>query len=69
MDNEFAARLGDKPFTSEMILIDWGGLDRKKELFRAIKSKSVWARKQSNDEIESALGHIVRASRRSARSH
>jgi len=57
-DDEYVARIADKPFTSEIILIDWGGLDREKELFAAIKGKSLCARKQSVDDIKSILGSI-----------
>ncbi len=55
LDNEFAARVVDKPFTSELILVDWGGLDRKKEVEKLlevdkIKSRRKW--EQSADDIK-----------------
>ncbi len=57
-DNEFAARMEDKPFTSEMILIDWSRLDREAEIATVIKNKSRWSFRQSNDDIKSQLGAI-----------
>jgi hypothetical protein len=53
-DDEFVVRIADKPFTSELILLDWGGLDRKKEvekLLRVNKKKSFRPEKQSDDDI------------------
>jgi hypothetical protein len=52
--DEFVARLADKPFTSELILIDWGGLDRQKELEKLLqvnRIKSFRPEKQSDEEI------------------
>jgi hypothetical protein len=57
LDDEFAKRLSDKPFTTEMLLIDCG-LDREKELNRVIRTKSIWARKQSADDIRDLLGAV-----------
>jgi len=54
LHDEFAARVIDKPFTAEMILSDWGGLDRVKEvekLLRVNKIKSFRPEKQSDDDI------------------
>ena len=53
--DEFVARVADKPFTSELILIDWGGLDREQEvekLLRVNKKKSYRPEKQSDDDIK-----------------
>lgn len=55
LHNEFAARVADKPFTSELILMDWGGLDRRAEvekLLRVNKIKSFRPSKQSDNDIK-----------------
>jgi hypothetical protein len=55
LHDEFARRLADKPFTSELILLDWGGLDREKEvekLLRVNKIKSFRPVKQSDEDIK-----------------
>jgi hypothetical protein len=58
LNSEFVARLEHKPFSSEMILVDWDGLDREKELLRIAKSKGTWGRKWSDDNIKSTLGKM-----------
>jgi hypothetical protein len=63
LNSEFVARLEDKPFSSEMILVDWDGLDREKELLRIAKSKSTWGRKWSDENIKSTLGKMYEWSR------
>jgi len=56
LDNEFAARTEDKPFTSEMILLDWGGLDRRAEMKKLLAVNKIkrWRppSKQSDDDIK-----------------
>jgi hypothetical protein len=49
--DQFAARVADKPFTSELILFDWGGLED-----HAVGSKNCYGKQDQKLEATRAIG-------------
>ena len=55
LDGEFVARLADKPLSTELILLDWEGLDRRAEVEKLLEvNKIKWGRprEQSVEDIK-----------------